>query len=100
MERLVHGAPHEALSMIPRELREQVIAIYGMTCHLCFGPIAPGDLSIDHVTPRALGGKDELENLRPAHKECNRIKAHLVPENSIYHRRRLKRLKRERRRQR
>ncbi|WP_280516431.1 HNH endonuclease [Actinomyces succiniciruminis] len=31
----------------------------------------PGADTADHVVPAALGGGDELENLRPAHRSCN-----------------------------
>lgn len=41
---------------------------YGVRCHLC-GRL--GANSADHVIPRARGGSDALENLRPAHRRCN-----------------------------
>ena len=31
----------------------------------------PGATTADHIIPRALGGSDELSNLRPAHARCN-----------------------------
>jgi 5-methylcytosine-specific restriction endonuclease McrA len=44
-------------------------------CHICG---KPGADAIDHVTPLARGGTDELANLKPAHHDvapfCNRIK--------------------------
>lgn len=49
-------------------------AIAGAThCHLCGGPFNdPRDPPVaDHVVPRSLGGSDELDNLRPAHRSCN-----------------------------
>lgn len=58
----------------------------GSVCWLCgepilFGadpkhPLAP---TLDHVTPFARGGKDERENLRPAHRKCNRLKSDKAP---------------------
>lgn len=48
------------------------------TCHLCGEPVDPrADFnandypSLDHVTPRSLGGSDEPDNLRTAHRGCN-----------------------------
>lgn len=34
----------------------------------------PGADTVDHVTPVAMGGDNELANLRPAHGWCNRSK--------------------------
>lgn len=34
-------------------------------------PRDPRGPSADHLTPRSLGGTDELGNLRPAHRRCN-----------------------------
>lgn len=56
-------------------LRDEVIRVHGMTCHLCSKPInAPDDLHIDHVVPWAEGGTTTLQNLRPAHARCNLAK--------------------------
>lgn len=49
-----------------------------MVCYLCRRPI-PGDVpwndpwafTLDHVVPLSAGGQDCVENLRPAHRECN-----------------------------
>lgn len=61
-----------------RSLRALVVAEYGRTCHLCMTEIPdeakhphPLSLTLDHILPRSLGGTDELENLRPAHRVCN-----------------------------
>lgn len=43
-------------------------------CHIC-GDVIDGvrqPWDIDHVIPLALGGKDEPENMRPAHAACHR----------------------------
>lgn len=31
----------------------------------------PDSLEIDHIIPRSLGGRDQLENTQPTHRECN-----------------------------
>lgn len=48
------------------------------TCWICGGPIArrhrnddPLSPSVDHVVPLALGGTDDDENLKAAHRGCN-----------------------------
>lgn len=40
-------------------------------CHLCG---FDGSDSVDHVIPVSKGGTDDIENLRPAHLDCNRKK--------------------------
>lgn len=64
-----------------------VIETYGTDCHLCGGaidlaaPRSPGavgwekSLHIDHVIPLSKGGDDTLDNVRPAHGQCN-VKKH------------------------
>ena len=51
-----------------RELRAATLAAHGTVCHLCG---LPGADTADHLVPRAAGGTNELDNLRPAHKACN-----------------------------
>ncbi len=40
-------------------------------CYLCEKKVKYKNMSLDHVKPVSRGGKDELNNLRLAHKECN-----------------------------
>jgi 5-methylcytosine-specific restriction endonuclease McrA len=54
---------------------------HGYRCHICgelidvsLGPTDRMSLTIDHVVPVALGGTDDVDNLRPAHRVCNSIK--------------------------
>lgn len=49
----------------------------GMVCHICGKPIADRrSLEFDHVVPLAKGGAHTPENVRPAHKRCNRKKGY------------------------
>ena len=56
-----------------------VLSEYGATCWLCGKPIDTTlprthrlGLTLDHVQARAMGGGNELSNLRPAHSVCNK----------------------------
>ena len=52
-------------------LREIVRQMYGEVCWICRQPIPEGQFSVDHLIPRSLGGTDDPELCRPAHKSCN-----------------------------
>ena len=69
---------------------DQVISLYGSTCHLCLEPIdltAPRHagsgsgwergLHIDHHIPISQKGPDTLANVRPSHAICNLRKGKL-----------------------
>jgi 5-methylcytosine-specific restriction endonuclease McrA len=64
------------------QLRAKVIERWGRRCHLCKEDIV-GQVSVDHLIPRSRGGTDDIENLRPAHLECNKRRgarrAHRLP---------------------
>lgn len=50
-------------------------------CPCCKKPIVrQGDLSIDHIIPKAHGGSDDIENLQPMHRDCNCDKGCKMPE--------------------
>lgn len=70
-----------------RRHRDLILKTWGRVCHICWAAgitdqRAVIDLELlwpdprcftrDHVVPRSLGGSDEIENLRPAHHQCNR----------------------------
>lgn len=68
-----------------KRLREQLRA-KRLPCHICGFPIdystrgEATSFEMDHVVPLAKGGKDAVENVRAAHKACNRSKgARVVP---------------------
>ena len=47
----------------------------GSQCYICgYGPDHEDPLQIEHCRPTALGGTDELTNLRLAHASCNQSK--------------------------
>lgn len=58
---------------LPKLLIEQVRQRAKHLCEYCHYPeiLSTAPLSIDHVQPRSLGGKDTLDNLALACRRCN-----------------------------
>jgi hypothetical protein len=55
-------------------VRKQLHQIWtrdGGICWICKGPVELADASRDHFLPRSKGGKNNIENLKLAHKSCN-----------------------------
>lgn len=63
-----------------RLIRADVCARYNSRCAYCNAPVRLRDGTVDHYTPQALGGGDELENLRWACLPCNGAKGPMHPE--------------------
>ena len=68
---------------VTNELKQAVLARTGGDCHICHDPVGPRSYGridsprgweIDHSVPRSKGGTDRLNNLYPAHIDCNRSK--------------------------
>ena len=52
---------------------ESILARQGYECPECFDPISKFEkYEIDHIVPVALGGDDQLDNLRALHAACHR----------------------------
>lgn len=47
---------------------------YSKQCHYCGKSLTHGTCTIDHVVPKAKGGKNEPSNCVPCCKECNQLK--------------------------
>lgn len=86
MNRKNGGSPmREFMAWERREMRRSLIEKYGAVCQLCLiegrsvqratilidKPNTPKGWSIDHIVPVSKGGKNELENMWPAHRSCN-----------------------------
>lgn len=52
-------------------MKNKVFARFGHVCYLCG---KPGANTVDHVIPFIKGGTNDIENLRPAHEDCNEKK--------------------------
>ncbi|GAB4145503.1 MAG: hypothetical protein Fur0046_23140 [Cyanobacteria bacterium J069] len=59
--------------MVSRETRRLVQQRARYRCEYCHSPeyLSPDRFTIDHLTPRSLGGSDEPENLALACHRCN-----------------------------
>ena len=48
-------------------------------CHYCRRPVAPRELTMDHIVPISRGGRSTRGNVAPCCKECNNQKKQLLP---------------------
>lgn len=60
--------------------RRSIVRTYGSSCVYCGVFITGKRLTLDHVVPKAKGGSDRIENLRPCCPECNQSKRDRTPE--------------------
>jgi len=51
--------------------KQQVDERDGSCCCWCRKPFLPDDLTIEHMNPKSMGGKNDLENLRLSCRPCN-----------------------------
>ncbi len=63
---------------ISKTVRFEVLARDGFRCRYCGADAANAVLQIDHFTPRAKGGSDDIDNLRTACTDCNQGKSDRV----------------------
>lgn len=56
------------------KLRFEVLKRDGFTCQYCGAKAPDVQLEVDHIFPVALGGKDEIDNLITACRNCNQGK--------------------------
>jgi 5-methylcytosine-specific restriction endonuclease McrA len=45
---------------------------------------APGFPTLDHLIPASKGGTDDPENLKLAHRSCNRAKGDRLPDGMVW----------------
>lgn len=76
---LRHYAP---ISAKPKFCRRSILLRDGFRCQYCGKQFEPIDLTFDHVTPRAMGGKTEWDNIVMACIPCNKGKAASMPSHS------------------
>jgi 5-methylcytosine-specific restriction endonuclease McrA len=69
--------------------RLNIFARDGFTCQYCGRRSVRSELNLDHVVPRALGGRSTWENVVCSCVECNRRKGGRTPEQAGLRLRRL-----------
>lgn len=60
---------------LSKNQRAMVYKMYDGHCAYCGNKISYEEMQIDHIQPLALGGKDELSNMFPACRSCNKYKS-------------------------
>lgn len=60
---------------VSKDIRQQVYEMYGGHCAYCGREIDITEMQVDHVQSVYLGGEDELNNYRPACRQCNFYKS-------------------------
>lgn len=65
---------------LDRKLKHTVFEAAGWKCAHCG---RGGRLTLDHIIPRARGGKDERSNLQALCSDCNRKKADKPPDQYV-----------------
>ena len=66
-----------------KEERRMVYNRAGGCCKLCGQRLLLEDMTLDHIVPLSMGGRDELGNLQAAHRECNQFKSNILPEEFL-----------------
>lgn len=62
-----------------RAVRRALFAAQDGLCALCGRPMGAANRSVDHVIPKALGGRNCVGNLLIAHSPCNGAKGDRPP---------------------
>lgn len=70
------------LITLPHRVRLSIYKRDAWACRICGDPVdealigskSPWRPSLDHITPRSMGGGDEVANLRLAHVWCNSVR--------------------------
>jgi hypothetical protein len=68
---------------VTKRTRYEVLRRDGHACRYCGGAAPDVVLTVDHVTPVALGGSDKPENLVAACKDCNAGKSSSSPDETL-----------------
>lgn len=68
---------------VSKRTRYEVLRRDNHTCRYCGGVAPDVVLTVDHVTPTALGGTDDPSNLVAACRDCNAGKASTSPDAAV-----------------
>lgn len=67
---------------LSKGIRRQVVE-KSPICAICGMPIKENDVTVDHILPLSRGGGNEIDNLRPVHEACNKLKGNFTDEELI-----------------
>jgi len=81
------GAPWVPLT-VSSSTRAKVILRDDLVCQICGGQVGDGELELDHIVPVCFGGSNRIDNLRVAHRDCNRRRKRVAPKPRSTRRRR------------
>ncbi len=76
------AAGRHAVRLTPRLSNRELFRRDGYLCMYCGQAHNETDLTRDHVIPRALGGKDQWNNVVAACRRCNMLKGGRTPEQA------------------
>ncbi len=62
--------------------RKNILVRDHHTCQFCGTVLGSGELTLDHILPRSLGGKSTWENLVACCYPCNNVKGSRTPEQA------------------
>lgn len=65
----------------PQEVRKMIYHNADGRCVLCGRKILYKDMTLDHITPLAMGGEDDIMNLQCTCESCNLFKGSVLPED-------------------
>jgi hypothetical protein len=68
---------------VSKRMRFEVLRRNGFRCHYCGAGADKAELTVDHVTPVALGGIDDPSNLVTACEPCNSGKTSTTPDAEL-----------------
>jgi len=75
----------------PPTVRQRILDRNNGTCHLCSQPITDRNWDADHVVALINGGENAEANMKPAHRQCHRLKtAKDVAEKAMVAQKRMK----------
>ena len=64
------------------EKEKKIYQKTGGKCWLCDRELSIAEFTKDHVIPKSLGGRGEIDNLMPAHQYCNSVKGSTIVRDS------------------
>ncbi|MEZ0090039.1 HNH endonuclease [Streptacidiphilus sp. EB129] len=68
---------------VSKRLRFEILRRDGHRCRYCGAGVSDAILTVDHVTPVALGGTDKADNLVAACEDCNAGKTSTMPDGPV-----------------